>query len=155
MAVSSIAVPPDARRDARARELVASVVTWPRHTLKVACGSFEAGTTFRRATGSNGARYLVNAVACECPDYQQAGHICKHVRAVVLFEAASATPAPARKSYVDLFPACAAGCGELVERKGERCYRCLSAETRRLERESQRQAVVDGRRLPFPLNLPE
>jgi hypothetical protein len=43
----------------------------------------------------------------------------------------------------------------LVERTGERCYCCLSAQTRRLERESQRQAVVDGRRLPFPLNLPE
>jgi hypothetical protein len=70
MAVSSIAVPPDTARDARARELAPLVGTWPRHTLKVAWGSLEAGTTFRRATGSNGARYLVNAVACECPDYQ-------------------------------------------------------------------------------------
>ena len=70
MAVQSIAVPPDAERDARARVLVDQVGAWPRHTLKVAWGSFEAGTVFRRAYGSKGARYLVNAVACECPDYQ-------------------------------------------------------------------------------------
>jgi hypothetical protein len=85
MAVSSIAVPPDPARDARARALVALVPTWPRHTLRVAWGAFEAGTTFRRATGNRGARYLVNAVACECPDYRHNGAICKHVRAVILF----------------------------------------------------------------------
>jgi hypothetical protein len=71
MAVSSIAVPPDPQRDARACALVDQVPTWPRHTLKVAWGSFEAGTVFRRAPASSGPRrYLVNAVACECPDYQ-------------------------------------------------------------------------------------
>jgi hypothetical protein len=87
MAVSSIAVPPDPKRDARARALVDQVGTWPKHTLRQAWGSFEAGTTFRRASASSGARhYLVNAVACECPDYQRAGHSCKHVRAVVLVE---------------------------------------------------------------------
>ena len=68
MAVASIAVPPDPARDARARELLRLVATWPKHTLKVAWGSFEAGTVFRRATGSNGARYLVNAVACDGGD---------------------------------------------------------------------------------------
>ena len=68
MAISSIAVPPDPARDARAAALIDRVGTWPRYTLKVAWGAFEAGTVFRRATGSNGARYLVNAVACECPD---------------------------------------------------------------------------------------
>jgi len=87
MAVQSIAVPADPKRDARALDLLPLVGTWPRHTLKVDWGSFEAGTTFRRATGSRGARYLVNAVACECPDYQESGNICKHVRAVALFEA--------------------------------------------------------------------
>src|SRR4051812_47527135 len=86
MSVSSIAVLPDPGRDARARELVDHVPTWPRHTLKVAWGSFAAGTVFRRAPGSKGGRYLVNAIACECPDYQQSGNICKHVRAVVLWE---------------------------------------------------------------------
>jgi hypothetical protein len=41
---------------------------------------------------ARGARYLVNAIACECPDYQQAGNICKNVRAVVLFEAGQQSP---------------------------------------------------------------
>jgi hypothetical protein len=125
MAVSSIAVPPDPARDARARALVDRVPTWPRHTLRVAWGSFSAGTTFRRATGSKGARYLVNAVACECPDYQQAGNICKHVRAVVLFEAGQQAPAPKRRpSYADLFPACP--CGDIAEGKDGLCNRCAS-----------------------------
>jgi hypothetical protein len=145
MAVSSIAVPPDAKRDARARELAPLVGTWPRHTPKVAWGSFEAGTTFRRATGSRGARYLVNAIACQCADYQQAGHICKHIRAVVLWEA-SQQPAPKQRTALDrlhdLFPPCVAGCGELVERKGERCYPCLSAETRRLDMARKRELVA-------------
>ena len=135
MAVSSIAVPPDPARDARAAALVNQVGTWPRHTLKVAWGAFEAGTVFRRATGSNGTRYLVNAVACECPDYQQAGNICKHVRAVVLFEAEAAHfkaevdaalgPVPKRRaSYADLFPACR-DCGDLVDGYHDgRCRRC-------------------------------
>jgi hypothetical protein len=129
MAVQSIAVPPDPARDARARALVDRVPTWPRHTLKVAWGSFEAGTTFRRATGSTGARYLVNAVACECPDYQQAGYICKHVRAYVLFEQqhAATVAAPASKlrpTYADLFPACP--CGDVADSRDGYCDRCAS-----------------------------
>jgi hypothetical protein len=131
MAVASIAVPPDpkrdAKRDAKAALLAPFVGSWPKHTLKQAWGSFEAGTTFRRAPGSHGERYLVNAVACQCPDYQQFGHICKHVRAVVLFEqeraATVAAPAPARKSYADLFPACP--CGDVAE-AGGLCDRCAS-----------------------------
>ena len=143
MAVSSIAVPPDPARDARARALVDQVPTWPRHTLKVAWGSFEAGTVFRRATGSYGARYLVNAVACECPDYQQAGTICKHVRAVVLFEQRQQPTPKRRAAYADLFAACAAGCGELVERKGEACHRCASDEAHRLEVARKRELVAN------------
>ncbi len=125
MAVHSIAVPPDPARDARAAALVDQVPTWPRHTLKVAWGSFEAGTTFRRATGSNGDRYLVNAVACECPDYQQAGNVCKHVRAVVAFEARELAPAPkARPTYNDVFGACdVASCDEDRERGERYCSR--------------------------------
>ena len=86
MAVASIAVPPDAKRDARAAELVASVAIWPGVTLRQPYGSFEAGSRFRQATGSHGERYLVNAVVCECQDYRT-GHICKHIRAFVRFEA--------------------------------------------------------------------
>jgi hypothetical protein len=140
MAVQTISVPPDAKRDARARELVGQVGVWPLFTLKQPWGSFEAGTTFRRAYGSNGARHLVNAVACQCPDYAEWGHICKHIRAVVLFEAASAAPAPTSR-YDALYPACAAGCGDLVDRTGESCYRCASAEARRLDLAARRELV--------------
>jgi len=136
MAVASIAVPPDTARDARAAALVDQVGTWPRHTLKVAWGSFEAGTVFRRATGSNGARYLVNAVACRCPDYQEAGNVCKHVRAVVAWEAHLAAekaeldavlgPAPKpRASYSDLFETCR-DCGDLTDGLDGRCSKCAS-----------------------------
>jgi hypothetical protein len=127
MAVSSIAVPPDPKRDAKAALLAPLVAWWPRHTLKVAWGSFEAGTTFRRATGSKGARYLVNAVACECPDYQHNGAICKHVRAVVLFEAqqaATVAPKP-RASYADLFPKCHT-CDDIADTRDGDCDRCAS-----------------------------
>jgi hypothetical protein len=126
MAVSSIAVPADHQRDARALDLLPLVATWPRHTLKVAWGSFEAGTTFRRATGSRGARYLVNAVACECPDYQQAGQICKHIRAIVLWESKQAkAAAPKCASYADLYPQCKS-CPDLSDTRDGYCDRCAS-----------------------------
>jgi hypothetical protein len=129
MAVSSIAVPPDPARDARAAQLVDLVPTWPRHTLKQPWGSFEAGTTFRRATGSHGERYLVNAVACSCPDYQKADQVCKHIRAVVLWEQQQPQPAPA-PSALDrlhaLFPSCASGCGDLADGLDGRCSKCAS-----------------------------
>lgn len=104
--MQDIIVHPDPKRDARARALVAQVPTWPKHTLRVQWGAFDAGTVFRRAYGSNGERYLVNAVACQCPDYQHGGNICKHVRAVRL-EAAQARDAAVkpRATYEDLFPA--------------------------------------------------
>jgi len=120
MAVSSIAVPSDPKRDARALDLVPLVASWPRHTLKVDWGSFEAGTTFRRATGSRGARYLVNAVACECPDYQQSENICKHVRAVVLFEQRQDADRTARQTRTEHVVTatshkyCARKCGAII-----------------------------------------
>jgi hypothetical protein len=130
MAVSSIAVPPDPRRDARAAALVPSVATWPRFTLKRPYGAFRAGTVFRRAPSSvgDGTHYLVNEVACSCPDYQHNGAICKHVRALVLFEQQAATVAAPRlrAGYEDLFPACKSGCGDLAEARDGYCDRCAS-----------------------------
>ena len=136
MAVSSIAVPPDPRRDAKAAQLVDQVGTWPRFTLKQPYGSFEAGTVFRRAVGSNGARYLVNAVACACPDYQHNGVICKHVRAVVLFEQRQ-QPAP-KSRYELLFPACE--CGDLADGPDGMCSRCASELEWQQRRNRQRAA---------------
>jgi hypothetical protein len=140
MALASITVLPDAKRDARARELVDQVGSWPKHTLKVAWGAFEAGTVFRRAPGSNGARYLVNGIACECPDYQQAGNICKHVRAVALWEArqqpAPIAPKP-RASYVDIFPPCT-GCGDLADGRDGFCFTCASDREWQARQEARR-----------------
>src|SRR3954452_8127375 len=130
MALASIAVPADPKRDARARELVASVPTWPLFTLKQPFGSFEAGTVFRRAYGSDGARYLVNAVACQCPVYAEWGHICKHVRAVVLWEQrqvqATTVVPPAGASYDALYPTCRGGCGHVSDPRDGFCNRCAS-----------------------------
>jgi hypothetical protein len=121
MVVSSIAVPPDPERDARALELVDSVGSWPLFVLKQPYGGFPAGTVFRRAPSSKGGgtTYLVNAVACRCPDYQEWGHICKHVRAVVRWEQRQAVTTAALasgKSYADLCPACKGGCGDVADR---------------------------------------
>ena len=81
-------VPPDAKRDAAAAVLAATAQTWPKVTLKQAYGAFPAGTVLRRAPScsGNGTHYLVNAVVCECADYQRAGNVCKHVRAIRLAE---------------------------------------------------------------------
>lgn len=130
MALASIPVPPDPKRDAKARVLADLVGTWPRHTLKVAYDSFEAGTTFRRATGSHGERYLVNAVACQCPDYQQAGNVCKHVRAVVLWEDRQARQVAGAEHRPTASPTswrpCVKGCGTLLppEHLGKSCDPC-------------------------------
>src|SRR3954451_8912406 len=118
MAVASIAVPPDAKRGARARVLAGYVSSWPRFILRQSWGSFEAGTEFRRAPSSRNpeVRYLVNSVACQCPDYAQHGNVCKHIRAVVRWEASQqpASAAPRlRPSYADLFPACP--CGDITD----------------------------------------
>lgn len=80
-------VPPDPRRDAAAAILAESARTWPVVTLRKPHGAFPMGTRFLAVLSSTpGARYLANAVACQCPDYQQRGAVCKHVRAVLLFE---------------------------------------------------------------------
>lgn len=105
MALSQISIPADPKRDGRARALAPYVASWPKHTLKVAHGSFEAGTVFRRAPGSHGEKYLVNNVACQCPDYAEMGHICKHVRAIVLWEAQVSAPKRYLKLYEDMVPA--------------------------------------------------
>jgi len=84
MALPSIAVKPDARRDAAARALVRSVATWHRGTLKRPFGAFETGTRFLIAPGSKGEQYMVTRVSCDCPDYQRNGNVCKHIRAALL-----------------------------------------------------------------------
>lgn len=151
---------PDARRDADAAKLAADGHTWPVYTLNRDHGAFKAGSVFYGVPSRSNpdGRWMANGVACLCPDYQQRGAMCAHVRAVRLFEAqrqqqtggsadeADPTPTATRRPTLDeLYPPCAAGCGDLVERSGESCYRCLSERTYELERESRRLAVAGGR----------
>src|SRR5437870_1450174 len=67
-------------------------------------------------------------------------------RAVILWEARQAAqqrPAPApRTSYDDLYPACAGGCGDLVEKRGQRCYACASDQARRLDMAARRELAT-------------
>ena len=46
MALASIPIPPDPKRDTRARELVPQVKTWHTGTLKQPWGAFEIGTAY-------------------------------------------------------------------------------------------------------------
>jgi hypothetical protein len=161
MALASIPVPPDPARDDRAAKLVDSVGSWPLFTLNQPWGSFEAGTAFRRAPSSRDprVRYLVNSVACQCPDYADHHNVCKHVRALVLWEQRqeAATVAPAsvpkpRPSYADLYPACKGGCGDVSDTRDGYCDRCASDrewQARRDQRGSpssaRRSVSEDGR----------
>jgi hypothetical protein len=83
---------------------------------------------------------------CTCLGYQRRG-LCTHaIAARTLHErqaAQQATVAPVSlKSYRDLYPGCIAGCGELVERKNQRCERCASDEAHRLEIARRRELVA-------------
>lgn len=102
-----IIVHPDPKRDARARDLVPQVARWPKHTLKVQWGAFDAGTVFRRVPSctTDDTRYLANAVVCQCPDYQRAGNVCKHIRAIRLDaeQAREAAVIKPRARYEDIF----------------------------------------------------
>lgn len=120
MVVNSIAAPPDPKRDAAAARLVADVPTWPLFTLRQPHGSFPAGTVFRRVPSERDpkVRYLANNLTCQCPDYQRAGMVCKHVRAILRYEESLTAPKPIRpakplKTYEDIFGICAdTFCGE-------------------------------------------
>jgi hypothetical protein len=105
-------VHPDHKRDAAAVVLAESAAAWPIVTLKRPHGAFPVGSCFYGVPSSKlGASYLANAVACYCPDYRRRDAVCKHVRAVRLFEqarhqeaAAQAAPTPKRfRTYAELF----------------------------------------------------
>jgi hypothetical protein len=137
MAVDRIAIPPDAARDARARELAKTAHTWPVVTLRKPWGRFKVGDRFRQTP--NG--YRCNAVACSCPDYAEWGNICKHVRAVVLLEQRGPIR-PVRQRFADLFPSCP--CGEISENRDGLCYQCASEREYQRRRAAQAAARVNG-----------
>lgn len=136
MAVSSILIPPDQKRDAKARELVSRVKTWHVGTLNRPWGAFEAGTVYRITPSG----WQCNAVYCRCPDYR-GGHICKHIRAIVLWEQEQArldteidaaiadALGESSFSWAELrasMPSCAAGCGNLIDGRGSFCDDCAA-----------------------------
>jgi hypothetical protein len=152
---------PDPKRDAAAKLLAKTGHSWARVTTRAAHGAFPAGSKFFGIPSSknDGTAYYTNLKMCTCPDYQQRGAICKHMRAVDLYATElrqkrqqqegsdeSSDPTPEAvvplMDYRDLYPGCVAGCGELVERRGERCYACLQVETRRLETTEKIAAVA-------------
>jgi hypothetical protein len=103
----------------------------------------------RMVSGNSGKVYLVRADArgCECCWYTKTLTACSHMVALDLAaleaditESAEQAPVPLM-TYRDLFPGCIAGCGELVERQNERCYRCQSNEVYRLDQQRKRVAV--------------
>jgi len=61
--------------------------------------------------------------------------------AACVADMARAPEAPEALAYDALYPACAGGCGDLVDRRGESCYRCAGAEARRLDLAARRDPV--------------
>lgn len=122
MALSQISIPADAVRDQKAAELAKTAHVWPVVTLRKPWGSFNVGDQFR--VTPNG--YRVNAVVCECEDYQRFHNICKHIRAIVLLEQ---RPTPTRirvyhQKYSALFPECAVdGCDLDPEPHEKYCHK--------------------------------
>lgn len=84
----AIRILPDPKRDRKAAELAQSGGSWIRYTLAQPCGAFPIGTPFYGVPSASqpGAVYMANGDACKCPDYQTAGNVCYHVRAVRLYE---------------------------------------------------------------------
>lgn len=106
-------------------------------------------------SGNSGRVYMVRADArgCGCLWSERAATPCSHRLAVELaaledeLAEAAVHPSPAltpRLTADDLWPACAAGCGDLVDRLGETCWTCLSNDTRRLD-EARRRGLVGSR----------
>jgi hypothetical protein len=144
MAVSSILIPPDANRDRKARELAKTAHTWHYVTLNKPWGAFPAGTVCRQTP--NG--YRVTTVACTCPDYLDWSNICKHVRCMVILEQQAQqidAAAPSLISLRDLYPACAAACGQIVPQSNLLwCDDCSAARERSERLAAARRRVVEA-----------
>jgi hypothetical protein len=130
--------------------LVDQVKTWHTGTLNRPWGAFEAGTVYRITP--NGHR--CNSVFCSCDDYRR-GHICKHVRAVVIAEAEqSRLDAEIDQAIADAlgvtiierlraeFPPCMAGCGAITE-GNLYCDDCGAARERAAERQERNRVLCD------------
>ena len=63
--------------------------------------------------------------------------------AACVADMAQASEAPEALAYDALYPACAGGCGDLVDRRGESCYRCAGDEARRLDLPRRRELLAN------------
>lgn len=95
-------------------------------------------------SGRSGRVYRLRAdgQGCECRWSQQTGRPCSHALALDLadLEDDLQEPVPTLKSYRQLYPPCAAGCGDLAD-IGSFCSNCASDREYAARRESQRQQV--------------
>lgn len=136
------------QRDLKALDLFARCADWQQ-------GHTKDGRSFFAIPGSEPHLYhMADARECSCPDFQRAGNLCKHARAVRLWLAAYRTGAVAPKrpapstlddDRVALLPAgaatlaeqgraasawhpCTAGCGELLapEHSASLCDHCAA-----------------------------
>lgn len=104
------------------------------------------------STGTSAHWTATDGSGCTCIGYQRRG-TCTHstaARSIHERQQRPAAPAPLKR-YEDLYPACAGGCGDLVEKRGQSCYVCVSNETRRLDDAAKRQSAFEAIP-PFTLN---
>lgn len=104
----------------------------------------------RMVSGTSGKVYLVRADArgCECRWYERTLATCSHMLALELaalqddiVETAASAVIPL-KSYRDLYPSCAAGCGQITEGNAF-CDDCSAKREREERMAAARRRVVE------------
>ena len=153
------------KRDGKALALFARCAEWQTGHTK------DGRPFFAIPGSEPGLLHMADQNDCSCQDRQRSRNVCKHMRAVRFWMAAFATGAVVPKPrpgatdddrivltpegaaalveqqeqaptrYDALYPACAAGCGDLVDRCGESCYRCASGEAHGLDLAARRESV--------------
>mgnify|MGYP001582261380 CR=1 FL=1 len=98
-------------------------------------------------SGHSGSTHWVrdDARGCSCLFYAKTFATCSHMISVRMANEADAQQVPSLKSYRDLFPGCAGGCGDLVDGPSQFCDRCSSDQAHQQEMAAKRRAVAAGR----------
>jgi len=127
MAQATVARPITPAQQKAADELLALSSRWARGVRH------EDGLTFVTFTSSHLDKdgqpiyYYTSERGCTCLGFANRGRCCHSIAVLADLEhqAVEERVTPLR-AYRDLFPGCAAGCGELVERQNQLCYQCAS-----------------------------
>jgi hypothetical protein len=79
----------------------------------------------------------IDGTGCTC---QRRGTCTHSIAAADVHKRQQPPTAPTTliRTYEQLYPACAGGCGDVVERQGARCYSCASDEAYRLKQAARR-----------------